>query len=61
MAVSMSAYYAMCVSAPYEQLVKKDVFLRLHLPYEAVLGEQLELLATVYNTGVNTHSVSTFC
>nr|AVP12668.1 complement C3-like [Lepidonotus squamatus] len=47
-AVTMSDTEGMCVATPFEQVVKKDLFVRLHLPHTAVQGEQIELAATVY-------------
>ena len=44
----MSDTEGMCVAPPFEQVAKKDVFVKLHLPHSAVQGEQIELAATVY-------------
>ncbi|XP_075572529.1 complement C5 isoform X1 [Pelecanus crispus] len=38
-----------CVAAPLEVQVVKDVFLSVHVPYSVVRGEQIELKGSVYN------------
>ncbi|NXL30452.1 CO5 protein, partial [Glaucidium brasilianum] len=38
-----------CVAAPLEVQVVKDIFLNIHLPYSVVRGEQIELKGSVYN------------
>uniref|UniRef100_A0A8C0EEB8 Complement C5 n=1 Tax=Bubo bubo TaxID=30461 RepID=A0A8C0EEB8_BUBBB len=39
----------MCVAAPLEVQVVKDIFLSIHVPYSVVRGEQIELKGSVYN------------
>ncbi|XP_074779675.1 complement C5 isoform X1 [Athene noctua] len=38
-----------CVAAPLEVQVVKDIFLSIHVPYSVVRGEQIELKGSVYN------------
>ncbi|NXN96738.1 CO5 protein, partial [Rhinopomastus cyanomelas] len=38
-----------CVAAPLEIQVVKDIFLSIYVPYSVVRGEQIELKGTVYN------------
>ncbi|KAF4797704.1 Complement C5 [Turdus rufiventris] len=38
-----------CVAAPLEMTVVKDVFLSVYVPYSVVRGEQIELKGSVYN------------
>uniref|UniRef100_A0A8C3V082 Complement C5 n=1 Tax=Catharus ustulatus TaxID=91951 RepID=A0A8C3V082_CATUS len=38
-----------CVAAPLEMTVVKDVFLSIYVPYSVVRGEQIELKGSVYN------------
>ncbi|NWS73130.1 CO5 protein, partial [Crotophaga sulcirostris] len=38
-----------CVAAPLEMHVVKDVFLSVYVPYSVVRGEQIELKGSVYN------------
>uniref|UniRef100_A0A663MZ68 Complement C5 n=1 Tax=Athene cunicularia TaxID=194338 RepID=A0A663MZ68_ATHCN len=38
-----------CVAAPLEVQVVKDIFLSVHVPYSVVRGEQIELKGSVYN------------
>uniref|UniRef100_A0A8C4UIJ9 Complement C5 n=1 Tax=Falco tinnunculus TaxID=100819 RepID=A0A8C4UIJ9_FALTI len=38
-----------CVAAPLEVQVVKDIFLSVYVPYSVVRGEQIELKGTVYN------------
>ncbi|KAJ7398992.1 Complement C5 [Pitangus sulphuratus] len=38
-----------CVAAPLEIQVVKDVFLNIYVPYSVVRGEQIELKGSVYN------------
>ncbi|NXS27545.1 CO5 protein, partial [Pomatostomus ruficeps] len=38
-----------CVAAPLEIQVTKDVFLSIYVPYSVVRGEQIELKGSVYN------------
>ncbi|RLV93890.1 hypothetical protein DV515_00013339 [Chloebia gouldiae] len=38
-----------CVAAPVEIQVVKDIFLSIYVPYSVVRGEQIELKGTVYN------------
>ncbi|KAM6399815.1 complement C5 [Rhynochetos jubatus] len=38
-----------CVAAPLEVQVVKDIFLSVYVPYSVVRGEQLELKGSVYN------------
>ena len=59
-AVTMSDTEGMCVAPPVEQVVRKDLFVKLHLPHTAVQGEQIELAATVYNLDPDDVRVSLF-
>ncbi|KFO99132.1 Complement C5, partial [Calypte anna] len=38
-----------CVAAPLEMEVVKDIFLNIYVPYSVVRGEQIELKGSVYN------------
>ncbi|XP_009997244.1 PREDICTED: complement C5 [Chaetura pelagica] len=38
-----------CVAAPMEMQVVKDIFLSVHVPYSVVRGEQIEIKGSVYN------------
>uniref|UniRef100_A0A8B9ETJ0 Complement C5 n=1 Tax=Anser cygnoides TaxID=8845 RepID=A0A8B9ETJ0_ANSCY len=38
-----------CVTAPLEVQVVKDIFLNIYVPYSVVRGEQIELKGSVYN------------
>ncbi|NWW53317.1 CO5 protein, partial [Pedionomus torquatus] len=38
-----------CVAAPLEVQVVKDIFLSIHVPYSVVRGEQIQLKGSVYN------------
>lgn len=38
-----------CVAAPLEIQVVKDIFLSIYVPYSVVRGEQIELKGSVYN------------
>ncbi|NWU97061.1 CO5 protein, partial [Upupa epops] len=38
-----------CVAAPLEMQVVKDIFLSIYVPYSVVRGEQIELKGSVYN------------
>jgi len=38
-----------CVAAPLEVQVVKDIFLSIYVPYSVVRGEQIELKGSVYN------------
>lgn len=38
-----------CVAAPLEIRVVKDIFLSIYVPYSVVRGEQIELKGSVYN------------
>lgn len=38
-----------CVAAPVEIQVVKDIFLSIYVPYSVVRGEQIELKGSVYN------------
>ncbi|KAL7852192.1 hypothetical protein SRHO_G00179770 [Serrasalmus rhombeus] len=48
-AISTSADYGICVANPKETVVKKDLFIDLKLPYSAVVNEQIEIKAIIYN------------
>ena len=48
-AVGISSRSGMCVAEPYKVTVFRDFFIQLDLPYSVVLGEQLEVRATLYN------------
>ncbi|PKU37456.1 complement c5 [Limosa lapponica baueri] len=40
---------SICVAAPLEMQVVKDIFLSVYVPYSVVRGEQIELKGSVYN------------
>uniref|UniRef100_A0A8C3K1E0 Complement C5 n=1 Tax=Calidris pygmaea TaxID=425635 RepID=A0A8C3K1E0_9CHAR len=42
-----------CVAAPLEMQVVKDIFLSIYVPYSVVRGEQIELKGSVYNYGAS--------
>ncbi|NXD75053.1 CO5 protein, partial [Halcyon senegalensis] len=42
-----------CVPAPLEVQVVKDIFLSVYVPYSVVRGEQIELKGSVYNHGAS--------
>ncbi|KAI6076078.1 Complement C5 [Aix galericulata] len=42
-----------CVTAPLEVQVVKDIFLNVYVPYSVVRGEQIELKGSVYNHGAS--------
>ncbi|NXW58611.1 CO5 protein, partial [Eurystomus gularis] len=42
-----------CVAAPLEVQVVKDIFLNVYVPYSVVRGEQIELKGSVYNNRVS--------
>ncbi|KAL6482023.1 hypothetical protein MHYP_G00101030 [Metynnis hypsauchen] len=48
-AISTSAEYGICVGNPKEIVVKKSFFIDLKLPYSAVVNEQIEIKAVIYN------------
>ena len=48
-AVGVSAQAGMCVAEPVRVTVFRNYFLQLDLPYSVVLGEQVEVRATLYN------------
>ena len=48
-AVGISSRSGMCVAQPYKVTVFRDFFIQLDLPYSVVLGEQVEVRATLYN------------
>ncbi|NXS53036.1 CO5 protein, partial [Brachypteracias leptosomus] len=47
-----------CVAAPLEVQVVKDIFLNVYVPYSVVRGEQIELKGSIYN---NIASAIKFC
>lgn len=47
--IFFSLYAGICVANPYEMIVMKDFFIDLRLPYSAVLEEQIEIKAILYN------------
>ncbi|XP_029770305.1 venom factor-like [Terrapene carolina triunguis] len=49
LAVSLRKDKGLCVSEPYEVVVKVPFFVDLRLPYSVVRNEQVELRAVVYN------------
>lgn len=42
-------FLGICVTAPLEVQVVKDIFLNVYVPYSVVRGEQIELKGSVYN------------
>lgn len=42
-------FLGICVAAPLEVQVVKDIFLSVYVPYSVVRGEQIELKGSVYN------------
>lgn len=42
-------FIGICVAAPLEVPVVKDIFLSVYVPYSVVRGEQIELKGSVYN------------
>lgn len=48
-AVGLSEQYAMCVARPLEILVRKYLFIQLHMPYSVIRKEQVEIVATIFN------------
>ena len=42
-------FLGICVAAPLEVQVVKDIFLSIHVPYSVVRGEQIGLKGFVYN------------
>ncbi|XP_074534541.1 complement C3-like [Halichoeres trimaculatus] len=47
--ISLSRTHGICISEPFEVIVRKDFFIDLRLPYAAVRGEQLEIKAILHN------------
>uniref|UniRef100_A0A665VW98 Complement C3-like n=1 Tax=Echeneis naucrates TaxID=173247 RepID=A0A665VW98_ECHNA len=47
--ISLSRTHGICVSDPFEVIVRKTFFIDLRLPYSAVRGEQLEIKAILHN------------
>ncbi|XP_072513380.1 complement C3-like [Salminus brasiliensis] len=50
-AVSVSTDNGVCVADPLELKVTKTLFIDLKLPYSAVVNEQIEIKAIIYNLG----------
>ncbi|KAI7810506.1 putative complement C3 [Triplophysa rosa] len=48
-AISLSSINGICVTNPYEIIVKKDFFIDLRMPYSSVQNEQLEIRAILHN------------
>lgn len=42
-------FLGICIAAPLEVQVVKDIFLNVYVPYSVVRGEQIELKGSVYN------------
>uniref|UniRef100_F6WUR8 Anaphylatoxin-like domain-containing protein n=1 Tax=Ornithorhynchus anatinus TaxID=9258 RepID=F6WUR8_ORNAN len=49
LAVSLAQERGLCVAAPYDITVMKDVFIDLRLPYSVVRNEQVAVRAVLYN------------
>ncbi|XP_034543361.1 complement C3-like [Notolabrus celidotus] len=47
--ISLSKTHGICVSEPFEVIVRKELFIDLRLPYSAVREEQLEIKAILHN------------
>ena len=58
--VHMSEAWGMCIAEPLSLTTFTDFFIQLHLPYSAVMGEQTEVKATLYNYHHQNQSVSLY-
>ncbi|KAI0234035.1 Complement C5, partial [Lamellibrachia satsuma] len=47
--IGLSPQAGMCVAQPFKVTVFRDFFIQLDLPYSVMLGEQVEVRATLYN------------
>lgn len=59
-AVGLSEQYAMCVARPLEILVRKELFIQLHMPYSVIRKEQVEIVATIFNYSPQDQQVRVF-
>ena len=50
--VEMAADHGMCVAKPYDFVVWKDIFLKVRLPRQAVLGTKLPFILNCYNYAI---------
>ncbi|KAM3622581.1 uncharacterized protein V6R79_000678 [Siganus canaliculatus] len=56
--ISLSSTHGICVAEPLEVVVRKEFFIDLRLPYVAVRGEQIEIIAVLYNYSPDPATVS---
>lgn len=57
-------HLGICVAAPLEIQVVKDIFLSIYVPYSVVRGEQIELKGSIYNhkpSAIKVICVNEFC
>ncbi|XP_071360125.1 complement C3-like [Trachinotus anak] len=47
--IGLSRDYSICVANPLSVIARKDFFIKLHLPYSVVRGEQVEIKAIIHN------------